>query len=108
VCFAAFDAEGRPARFGNDGTRHPAPRFPPTDQETAMDKENLGGAIDEHSQAEGELDRIEGTIQQALHDLEDVSRHMKEKIADEKDRREFPVDDDPPGDVEDQPRASNP
>ena len=79
-----------------------------------MDKEQLAGAIDEHSRAERQLEKAEAAIVKSLHELREVSRHMKEKIVDEKQREPFPVDDDPPGDVEeggqpwDHPLASNP
>jgi hypothetical protein len=75
-----------------------------------MDKPQHAAAIDEHSKAEGQLEKAEGAIEKGLRELRDVSRHMKEKIADEKREGRFPIDDDPPGDVEegDQPRASNP
>jgi hypothetical protein len=36
----------------------------------------------------------------ALDELKDMSGHLKERIAGEKERPEFPVDDDPPGDTE--------
>lgn len=75
-----------------------------------MENERPGGAIGEHFRAEGQLEKAEGAIEKGLRELRELSRHMKEKIADEKREGRFPIDDDPPDDVEegDQPRASNP
>ena len=65
-----------------------------------MDRENSNRAAEEHSQAEGKLEKAEGAIRKALHELKDLSSHLKARIAGEKERPEFPVDDDPPGDTE--------
>jgi hypothetical protein len=48
-----------------------------------MDRENSNRAAEEHSQAENKLEKAEGAIRKALDEL-----------------KEFPVDDDPPGDTE--------
>src|SRR5271170_5361529 len=67
---------------------------------TTMDPENSNRAAEEHSQAEDKLEKAEGQIRKALDELKDLSGHLKERIAGEKERGEFPVDDDPPGDTE--------
>src|SRR5277367_5129816 len=71
-----------------------------TSKGTTMDRENSNRAAEEHSQAENKLEKAEGAIRKALDELKDLSGHLKERIAGEKERPEFPVDDDPPGDTE--------
>jgi hypothetical protein len=65
-----------------------------------MDRENSNRAAEGHSQAENKLEKAEGAIRKALDELKDLSGHLKERIAGDKERPEFPVDDDPPGDTE--------
>jgi hypothetical protein len=65
-----------------------------------MDRENSNRAAEEHSQAENKLEKAEGAIRKALDELKHLSGHLKERIAGEKERPEFLVDDDPPGDTE--------
>ena len=65
-----------------------------------MDREDSNRAAEAHSQAEGKLEKAEGAIRKALHELKDLSSHLKARIAGERERPEFPVDDDPPGDTE--------
>jgi hypothetical protein len=60
-----------------------------------MDRENS-----EHSRAEDKLEKAEGAIQKALDELRDLSGQLKKRITGEKEQREFPVDDDAPGDTE--------
>jgi len=65
-----------------------------------MDREKSNRAADQHEEAEHKLDKVEGSIRKALDDLKDLSGDLKDRIAREKQRREFPIDDDPPGDTE--------
>jgi hypothetical protein len=71
-----------------------------TSKGTTMDRENTNRVTEEHSQAENKLEKAEGAIRKALDELKDLSGHLKERIAGKKERPEFPVDDDPPGDTE--------
>jgi len=75
-----------------------------------MDEDHQGAAIDEHTKVEDQLEKAEGAIEKGLRELREVSRHLSERIVGEKKKQEFPIDDDPPGDVEeeDHPRASSP
>ena len=65
-----------------------------------MDRENSNRAAEEHSQAEGKLEKLEGAIRKALRELKDLSAGLKAQIAGAKERPEFPVNEDPPGDTE--------
>jgi hypothetical protein len=58
------------------------------------------------SRAEDQLDKAGGAIQKALDELKDLSSRLKGRIVDEKERRNYPVDDDAPGDTEEALRDS--
>jgi len=63
-----------------------------------MDSEKREAA--EHAKAEDKLDKAEGAIRKALDEIKGLSEHLRERTAGEKERRGFPVDDDPPGDMD--------
>jgi hypothetical protein len=65
-----------------------------------MDRENSNRTAEQHAEAEHKLDKVEGSIRKALNDLKELSGDLKHRIAGEKEQREFPVDDDAPGDTE--------
>jgi dihydroxyacetone kinase len=65
-----------------------------------MDRENSDRAAEQHAEAEHKLDKVEGSIRKALNDLKELSGDLKHRIVGEKERREFPIDDDAPGDTE--------
>jgi hypothetical protein len=65
-----------------------------------MDRDNSSLAADEHSRAEDKLERAEGAIRKALDELKDLSGQLKGRIAGKQERRDFPVDDDAPGDTD--------
>ncbi len=67
-----------------------------------MDKEHSEGAADAHIQAEKKLDMAESAVRKALDQLKDVSRDLKHRIVGEDEHREYPVDDDAPGDIEEE------
>ena len=70
-----------------------------------MDREKSDRAAEQHAEAEHKLDKVEGSIRKALSDLKELSSDLKERTAGEKERREFPVDDDAPGDTEEALRS---
>jgi hypothetical protein len=65
-----------------------------------MDRENSNRAAEQHAEAEHELDKVEGSIRKAVNDLKELSGNLKHQIAGEQERRDFPIDDDAPGDTE--------
>ena len=70
-----------------------------------MDRENSNRAAEQHAEAEHKLDKVEGSIRKALNELKEVSGDLKDRIAGERERREFPIDDDAPGDTEEALRS---
>ena len=53
-------------------------------EEKIMHSEHAKSAVDEHKQAAGQIDRARGLVGQALSEIDDVSRGMKESMHDDK------------------------
>jgi len=49
-----------------------------------MEAQHENSAADAHMQVVEKLDRVEGSVQKALDDIQDISRDMREKFVDEK------------------------
>jgi len=67
-----------------------------------MDQKHIEDAAEEHAGAEEKLDIAEEAVRKALAEIQDVSRGLKERMDAEEKQRKFPIDDDPPGDVEEE------
>jgi hypothetical protein len=50
-----------------------------------METQHENSAADAHMQVAEKLDRVEGSVQKALDDIQDISRGSREKIGDETD-----------------------
>lgn len=70
-----------------------------------MDSENSNRAAEEHSHAEDKLEKAEGAIREALRELKDLSGRLNARSDGKQEGREFPGDDDPPGDNEEASRS---
>ena len=55
-----------------------------------METQHENSAADAHMQVAEKLDRVEGSVQKALDDIQDISRGSREKIGDETDGKSLP------------------
>ena len=55
-----------------------------------METQHENSAADAHMQVAEKLDRVEGSVQKALDDIQDVSRGIREKIGEETDGKSLP------------------
>jgi len=55
-----------------------------------MEAQHENSAADAHMQVAEKLDRVEGSVQKALDDIQDVSRGIGEKIGEETDGKSLP------------------
>ena len=55
-----------------------------------METQHENSAADAHMQVAEKLDRVEGSVQKALDDIQDISRGIREKICDETDGKSLP------------------
>jgi hypothetical protein len=55
-----------------------------------METQHENSAADAHMQVAEKLDRVEGSVQKTLDDIQDISRGSREKIGDETDGKSLP------------------
>ena len=55
-----------------------------------METQHENSAADAHMQVAEKLDRVEGSVQKTLDDIQDISRGSREKIGDETDGKSHP------------------
>ena len=54
-----------------------------------METQHENSAADAHIQVAEKLDRVEGSVQKALDDIQDISRGIREKIGDRRQEPSF-------------------
>jgi hypothetical protein len=55
-----------------------------------MEAQHENSAADAHMQVVEKLNRVEGSVQKALDDIQDISRGIREKIGEETDGKSLP------------------
>ena len=61
-----------------------------SDRRRPIEAQHENSAADAHMQVAEKLDRVEGSVQKALDDIQDISRGSREKIGDETDGKSLP------------------
>jgi hypothetical protein len=59
-----------------------------------IETQHENSAADAHIQVAEKLDRVEGSVQKALDDIQEISRGNREKIGDETDGKSLPSESD--------------